>query len=66
MLVKVINIFLERIMTDALEEYDGKASIGGRHITNLRFADAIDALAEEKQGLETLDENLDKPAQYIR
>ena len=31
------NIFLERIMSDALEEHDGKVSIGGRNITNLRF-----------------------------
>ena len=43
------NIFLERIMSDALEEHDGKVSIGGRNITNLRFADDIDALAEEEQ-----------------
>ena len=41
--------FLERIMLDALEEHDGKVSIGGRNITNLRFADDIDALAEEEQ-----------------
>ena len=27
------NIFLEWIMTDTLEEYDGKASIGNRNIT---------------------------------
>ena len=39
-------------MTDALEERDGKVSIGGRNITNLRFADKIDALAEAKQNLE--------------
>ena len=54
------NIFLERIMSDALEEHDGKVSIGGRNITNLRFADDIDALAEEKQELEALVESLDK------
>ena len=41
-----------------------KVSIGSRNITNLRFADDIDALAEEEQGLETLVEKLDKkPAQ---
>ena len=34
----LFNIFLERIMSDALEEHDGKVSIGGRNITNLRFA----------------------------
>ena len=40
------HFFLERIMSDALEEHDGKVSIDGRNITNLRFADDIDALAE--------------------
>ena len=54
------NIFLERIMSDALEEHDGKVSIGGRNITNLRFADDIDALAEEEQELEALPESLGK------
>ena len=52
--------FLERIISDALEEYDRKVSIGGRTITNLRFADDINALAEEGQELEALDECLDK------
>ena len=41
----LFNIFLERIMTDALEDHEGSVSIGGRTITNLRFADDIDALA---------------------
>ena len=41
--------FLERIMSDDLEEHDGKVSIGGRNITNLQFADDIGALAEEEQ-----------------
>ncbi|MEW8545680.1 MAG: reverse transcriptase domain-containing protein, partial [Candidatus Thiodiazotropha sp.] len=50
----LFNIFLERIMSDALEEHDGKVRIGGRTITNLRFADDIDALAEDEQELETL------------
>ena len=56
----VFNIFLERIISEALEEHDGKVSIGGRNITNLRFAHDIDALAEEKQELEALVESLDK------
>ena len=47
-------------MSDALEEYDGKVSKGGRNITSLRFAKHIDALAEEKQVLEALVESLDK------
>ena len=53
-------------MSDALEEHDGKVSIGGRNITNRRFAGDIDALAEEEQELEALVESLDKPAQGIR
>ena len=47
-------------MSDALEEIDGKVSICGRNITNLRFADDIDALAKEEQELEALVESLDK------
>ena len=47
-------------MSDALEEHDGKVSIGGRNITNLQFADDSDALAEEEQELEALVEKLDK------
>ena len=37
--------FLERIMTDALEDHEGTVSIRGRTISNLRFADDIDGLA---------------------
>ena len=33
----LFNIFLERIMSDALEEHDVKVSIGGRNITKLRL-----------------------------
>ena len=35
-------------MTDALEDHEGTVSIGGRTITNLRFADGIDGLSREK------------------
>ena len=47
-------------MSDALEEHDGKVSKGGRNITNLRFADDTDALAEGEQQTEALKESLDK------
>ena len=56
----LVNIVLKRIMSDVLEEHDGKVSICGRNITNLWFADDIDALAEDKQGLDVLVEYLDK------
>ena len=48
------NIFLERIMTDALEDHEGTVSIGGRTITNLRFADDIDGFAGEEEELANL------------
>ena len=47
-------------MSDALEEHNGKVSIGGRNITTLWFADDIDALAEEEQELAALIESLVK------
>ena len=51
---------IEVRQTDALEDQHGKVSIGARNIISLRFADDIDALAEEQQELEALVENLDK------
>ena len=39
-------------MTDSLEDHEGSVSIvsiGGRTITNLRFADNIDTLAGKKE-----------------
>ena len=53
-------MFLERIMTDALEDHEGIVSIGGRTISNLRFADDIDSLAGEEEELANLIECLDK------
>ena len=46
-------------MTDALQDHEGSVSIGGRTITNLRFADDIDGLAGEEV-LAKLVEHLDK------
>ena len=56
----LFNIFLERIMTDALEDHEGTVSIGGRTITNLLFADDIDGLAGEEEELAKLIELLNK------
>ena len=55
----LFNIFLERIMTDALENHEGSVSTGGRTITNLRFADDIDALAGKEDELVKLINHLD-------
>ena len=47
-------------MTDDLDDHEDTVSIGGRTITNLRFADDIDGLAGEDEELANLVERLDK------
>ena len=47
-------------MTDASEDHEGTVSIGGRTITNLRFADDIDGLAGEEEEWAKVAECLDK------
>ena len=49
-----------KVMIDALEDHEGTVSIGGRTITNLRFADDIDGLAEEEEELANLVQHLDR------
>ena len=56
----LFNIFLERIMADELEDHEGTISIGGRTITNLRFADDIDGLAGQEQELVKLVNHLEE------
>ena len=56
----LFNIFLERSITDALEDHEGTVSIGGRTITNLRFADGIDGLAGDEEELANLVQRLDE------
>ena len=47
-------------MADALEDHEGTVGIGGRTITNLRFADNIDGLAGQEQELVSLTEHFDE------
>ena len=56
----LFNIFLERIMSDALEDHEGTVSIGSKTITNLKFADDIDGLAGSEEELANLVKRLDK------
>ena len=58
----LFNLFLERIMSDALENHDGSVSIAGNVITNLRFADDIDGLAESEEELTRLANNINNAA----
>ena len=45
------NIYAENIMREVLEDWDGGISIGGRMITNLRYADDTTLVAETKNDL---------------
>ena len=54
------QFFLEQVMSDTLDEHDGKVSISDRHITNLRFANDTDSLAEEEEELKALVESLNR------
>ena len=47
-------------MTDALDDHEGTVSIRVRTITNLRFADDIDGLAEQEEEPAKLVKCLDK------
>ena len=56
----LFNIFLERIMCEALDDHEGNVSIGGRLITNFRFADDIVLNAEEEEQAGILIDRLDR------
>ena len=49
-----------------LRNHEGTVSIGGRPITNLRFADDIDGLAGEEEELANLVERLEKNLHSLR
>ena len=56
----LFNIFLQRIMCEALDDHEGSVSIGGRLITNFRFADDIVVNAEEEEEAGVLIDRLDR------
>ena len=62
-LTTLFNIFLERILTDALEDHEGTVSFGGRTIA---FADDIDGLAGEEEELAKLAERLNTASTAYR
>ena len=57
---QLFNIFLERIMHITLKNHESTIKIGGRPISNLRFADDIDLLAGSE--LQSLTDSLEKAA----
>ena len=47
----LFNFYAENIMREALEEWESGISIGGRMVTNLRYADDTTLLAGTKEDL---------------
>ena len=56
----LFNIFLKRIMCEALDDHEGSISIGGRLITKFRFADVIVVNAGEEEEAGVLIDCLDR------
>ena len=56
----LFNLFLEQIMTETLHNFEGTIAVGGRKVSNLRFADDIDLLASYIAELDELTRRLDK------
>ena len=54
----LFNIFLEQIMINTLHNFESTISVGGRTISNLRFADDIDLLAGSNAELQELTNRL--------
>ena len=44
----LFNLFLEEIMAGIQDEHISTISIGGRNLSNLRFADDIELIAEDQ------------------
>ena len=56
----LFNIFIEQIMTEALEGFETAVLINGRPITNMRFDDDINLIADSMEKLTDLTERLAK------
>ena len=56
------NLFLERIMGEALEGYEGGVRCAGRKLTDLRFADDIDLIDETAEGISEVTRRLEVAA----
>ena len=54
----LFNLFLENIMRETLHDFQSTISIGGRVVSNLRFADDIDLMAGSNPELQDLTNRL--------
>ena len=54
----LFNLFLENIMRETLHGFESTISIGGRVVSNLRFADDIDLMGGSNSELQDLTDRL--------
>ena len=59
----LFNIYAENIMRDVLDKWEGGVSIGGRVITNLRYADDTTLIAGTKEDLTEIMERVRKTSE---
>ena len=62
----LFNIYAENIMREDLEEWGREIRIGGRMVTNLRYADYTTLLAGIKEGLIELVERVRRASEKVR
>ena len=55
-------MFFKRIMIEALDGHVGTFTIGGRQLTNLRFADAIDILVGSEREFRQIVSRIERPS----
>ena len=58
----LFDLFLERLLRDALDDYEGGVKCGGRTITDLRFADDIDLMDSNEEGIKEITKRLEYAA----
>ena len=58
----LFNLFLENIMRETTHDFESTISIGGRVISNLRFADDIDLMGGSNNELQDLTDRLERRA----
>ena len=59
----LFNIYAENIMRDVLDKWEGGVGIGGRVITNLRYADDTTLIAGTKEDLTEIMERVRKTSE---
>ena len=59
----LFNIYAEKIMREAFDKWEGGISIGGRGVTNLRYADDTTLIAGTKEDLIEIMERVRKTSE---